>query len=236
MLLYICKVIEEEIKMEEQTLNKKIEEVVLKNINTTMINLSTLQQECEEVKVFKTPTELVKYLQRQAKNNIEALSSSPELKAALQIDKTGGVLDISNQTKLVEKVYDSDISEPQGQCYLAQKPKSQTIDNKIKMAVVQAIDEYILEWQSAIGRLSIRNADVFKALAYMHEEQLHALKQLRSSYKQIRQFDSEDEIIKYLQNLAHSKDNILMKVDSNYVLSDNFYIAKTNHHYYLAEN
>lgn len=222
--------------MKEQTLNQKIEEVVLKNINTTMIDLSTLQQEYEEVKVFKTPNDLVKYLQQQAKNNIEALSSSPELKAALQIDKTGGVLDITNQTKLVENVYDSDISEPEGQCYLAQKPKIQTIDNKIKTAVVQAIDEYILDWQSTIGRLSIRNADVFKALAYMREEQLHALKQLRSNFKQIRQFDSEDEIIHYLQNLAHSKDNILMKVDNNYVLSDNFYIAKTNHHYYLAEN
>lgn len=222
--------------MEEQTLNQKIEEVVLKTINTTMINLSTLQQEYEEVKVFKTPTDLVEYLQQQAKNNIEALSSSPELKAALQIDKTGGILDISNQTKLIEKVYDSDISEPQGQCYLAQKPKIQTIDNKIRTAVVQAIDEYILDWQSTIGRLSIRNADVFKALAYMHKEQLYALKQLRSNFKQISQFDSEDEIIHYLQNLAHNKDNVLVKVDNNYILSDNFYIAKTNHHYYLAEN
>lgn len=225
-------------------LAEKIRQVVIEESQKNMFTLKDLQKLYKKVLVFDKLDDLVKHLQDVAQENInnsekfvKRLPKQKDLEWLLNEDKqTGGVLDVLGKDKVDSKYFVavSDISEPEKHFYLAED-YIWTTDSKqeqIARAVRAKVNENIYCWRRNLAYFVLRKKDIESAVNALKLEQIHALKYVQRGYKKISRFDSESQLIDYL---SQKDQQVVVKCDLGYRLTDDFYIEKMDHAIYLAE-
>lgn len=246
-VLYKCSKDKQKEKGEIFMLAEKIRQVVIEESQKNMFTLKDLQKLYKKVLVFDKLDDLVKHLQDVAQENInnaekfvKRLPKQKDLEWLLNEDKqTGGVLDVLGKDDVQGHskyfVAVSDISEPEKHFYLAED-YIWTTDSKqeqIARAVRAEVNESIYRWRRKFAYFVLRKKDIESEVNMIKLEQIHALKYVQREYKKISRFDSESQLIDYL---SQKDQQVVVKCDLGYRLTDDFYIEKMDHAIYLAED
>lgn len=229
-------------------LAEKIRQAVIEESQKNMFTLKDLQKLYKKVLVFDKLDDLVKHLQDVAQENInnfeKNLKRMPMQKDIMESllyeeKQNGGVLDVlgKDDVQIHSKYFVavSDISEPEKHFYLAED-YIWTTDSKqeqIARAVRAEVNENIYCWRRKFAYFVLRKKDIEKEVNMIKLEQIHALKYVQREYKKISRFDSESQLIDYL---SQKDQQVVVKCDLGYRLTDDFYIEKMDHAIYLAED
>ena len=222
-------------------LAEKIRQVVIEESQKNMFTLKDLQKLYKKVLVFDKLDDLVKHLQDVAQEDINNLEKSfkrmpvqKEIREWLLNGEKQDVLDALGKDKKYF-VAVSDISEPEKHFYLAED-YIWTTDSKqeqIARAVRAEVNENIYCWRRKFAYFVLRKKDIESEVNMIKLEQIHTLKYVQREYKKISRFDSESQLIDYL---SQKDQQVVVKCDLGYRLTDDFYIEKMDHAIYLAED
>ena len=222
-------------------LAEKIRQVVIEESQKNMFTLKDLQKLYKKVLVFDKLDDLVKHLQDVAQEDINNLEKSfkrmpvqKEIREWLLNGEKQDVLDALGKDKKYF-VAVSDISEPEKHFYLAED-YIWTTDSKqeqIARAVRAEVNENIYCWRRKFAYFVLRKKDIESEVNMIKLEQIQTLKYVQREYKKISRFDSESQLIDYL---SQKDQQVVVKCDLGYRLTDDFYIEKMDHAIYLAED
>lgn len=226
-------------------LAEKIRQAVTADAQKNMFTLKDLQKAYKKVLVFDKLDDLVKHLQniaqeniKNAKENMNLLPISKKFKESLIYDdeQGGGVL-INDEIGSEYLVAESDISELGQHFYLAERPilfTDYSKEEQIASAVKRGINEDIYYSRRTFAGLVLRMKDIEKAINEFKLEKMQRLRNLRDNHEfnKISRFDSESQLIDYL---SQKDQQVVVKCDLGYRLTDDFYIEKMDHAIYLAE-